>query len=150
MGKIIELNFEDIIPNQKSLIPNKIENFLRSYLENSDKKVIVPVVPWSKAPFKKSLIDGHHRVAGLYLLHKMDEKYKIYGWLAEDKHDLVKILPEEFYQEVTSLKKSNFEIKERFNYAKNCPYMNLEELINQYLYMNSVQTMLKRFNLVLK
>jgi hypothetical protein len=145
MGKIIELDFQNIIPSQKNLIRDDMEEFLLSYLKDNSKLVIVPVASWIKDASYHTLIDGYHRTSSLYLLNKLDKKIKLYGWLTNSCEDFIQDLPKEFYQEGNTLASMNGNIRNRFNDVFDCPYSNLEELINQYYYMQSPEIMLGSF-----
>ncbi len=145
MGKIIELDFKDIIPTQDILVYEDMEAFLLSYLKDNSKKIIVPVASWNVDSSYNPLIDGHHRTSSLYLLNKLDKNIKIYGWLTNSREDFIQHLPKEFYQEVNTLEKMNRNIRNRFNSCKRRNYTNLEELINKYFYMQSPEIMLDSF-----
>jgi len=145
MGKIIELGFKDIIPTQNILIKDDIKEFLLSYLKNNSKKIIVPVASWKKDNSYFSLIDGHHRTSTLYLFNKLDKNAKIYGWLTQNRLDLISYLPEDFYQEGETIEEMNGNIAWRFDDVLNCNYSNLEELINRYDYMQSPDVILESF-----
>lgn len=145
MGKIIELDFKDIIPSQENLIKLDLGVFLLSYLKENSKKIIVPVASWKLNSSYKPLIDGHHRTSILYLLNKLDKNVKIYGWLTENNKDFIENLPKEFHREVGTITEMNGNINWRFNDVRDCPYSNLEELINQYPYMQSPELMLESF-----
>ena len=144
MGKIIELNFKDIIPSQNFILERYLKEFLYSYLEKADKNIIVPVVSWKPLPSKKVLIDGHHRASVLYLLNKMDKRFDIYGWLTNNKNDLINELPADFYQEGDTITDMNRNIIKRFNDVLDCPYSNLEELVNKYGYTQSIEKLISK------
>lgn len=145
MGKIIELDFRDIIPTQGYLMERYLEEFLYSYLQNADKKVIVPVARWKENLPYYTLIDGHHRTSILYLLNKIDNRFDIHGWLTENSADFIDNLPGDFYQIGSTIEDMNKNITRRFKQVKNCPYLNLEELMNQYSYMVSPEALMSKF-----
>ena len=147
MGKIIEADFNKLVPTQEGLKKWQFEDLVKDYFGEFG-NIIIPV---RKHPeFDKYLIlDGHHATSMMYLLKDIYD-YKLYLWVAENKRDYVEIKDRNFYKNLYS--KGTFvyneNIRTRFdevlinfenpNYPKS-----IEELISQHSWSSSPEKLFK-------
>ncbi|MBT4376531.1 hypothetical protein HOD29_04110 [archaeon] len=146
MGKIIELDTDLVIPSQAEMSDVLLQKFLVEYFYFK-KDILVPIKK-SNIENKFYLIDGHHRASSIHLLKKLNPKFKMYGWIVEDKNDFIGKLPQNFYQQEGTIRFMNRQIFERFenveNYLINYP-KSIEDLCGKYGFMKSPEIMLDSF-----